>query len=494
MLIDKENKLYFKPPQPHMPCGGIWEGNMQNISLCDVTLQASAQSFSFKEKIEAAKLMDKLGVSAIELAPIQNRKIDSLLIKSVATAVQGAAVCVPVDPNADGIEAVWNALKLARAPRLKLCAPMSPAQMEYFWHMKPAKLIDTIADTIAKCRALCDDVEFFADDACRGERDVLYSAVRSAIAAGASTVTVCDAAGLMLPEELGSFIADLRTNVPETEKVCIGVQICDELSMAGACAVAAIRAGAKEIKVISGGSGIARIADIAKILRARGDELGYGCDIRYAQLTRITAQIERMCADDRNPNSPFDSGVRAQEGGAFVLSENDDRATVIKAVERLGYDLSEDDCKHVYEAFQRIIAEKKTISAHEMDLIVASAALQVPPTYRLISYVVNCGNVLSASAHMKLDHSGNTLEGISIGDGPIDAAFLSIEQIIGHHYELDDFQIQSVTEGREAMGEAIVRLRSDGKVYSGRGISTDIVGASIHAYINALNKIVYEEA
>lgn len=467
---------------------------MQNISLSDVTLQASAQSLSFKEKIETAKLLDKLCVSTIELAPVQNCRIDSLLIKSVATAVRQSTVCVPVDPKADGIETVWNALKLARAPRLKLCAPMSPAQMEYFWHMKPAKLIDTVADAVARCRALCDDVEFFADDACRGERDVLYRAVRAAIAAGASTVTVCDAAGLMLPEELGGFISDLRTNVPETENVRIGVQISDELSMAGACAVAAIRAGAGEIKVISGGSGIARISDIAKILRARGDDLGCGCGLQYAQLTRITAQIERMCTDAHSPNSPFDSGVRTDEGSGFTLSENDDRATVIKAVGRIGYDLSEDDCAHVYEAFRRIIAEKKTISARELDLIVASAAMQVPPTYRLISYVVNCGNILSASAHMKLDRSGNTLEGISIGDGPIDAAFLSIEQIIGHHYELDDFQIQSVTEGREAMGEAIVRLRSNGRVYSGRGISTDIVGASIHAYINALNKIVYEEA
>ena len=124
----------------------------------------------------------------------------------------------------------------------------------------------------------------------------------------------------------------------------------------------------------------------------------------------------------------------------------------------------------------------------------ASAALQVPPTYRLTNYVINCGNIISASAHLKIAKGEEILEGISLGDGPIDAAFHTIEQILGLHYELDDFQIQAVTEGREAMGETIVRLRSNGKVYSGRGISTDIVGASIHAYISAINKIVYEEA
>ena len=159
----------------------------------------------------------------------------------------------------------------------------------------------------------------------------------------------------------------------------------------------------------------------------------------------------------------------------------------------MGYDLSEEDGAKVFEAFQAIAGRKDKVSARELDAIVASAAMQVPPTYTLDSYVVTSGNTISATAHMKLNKLGKTVEGVSLGDGPIDAAFLAIEQITGCHYELDDFQIQSVTEGREAMGQTIVKLRSEGRVYSGRGISTDIVGASILAYINALNKIVYEE-
>ena len=123
----------------------------------------------------------------------------------------------------------------------------------------------------------------------------------------------------------------------------------------------------------------------------------------------------------------------------------------------------------------------------------ASAAMQVPATYKLDTYVITSGNTISATAHLKLHKHEKILEGVSIGDGPIDAAFLAIESITGCHYELDDFQIQAVTEGREAMGQTVVKLRSDGKLYSGKGISTDIVGASIQAYINALNKIVYEE-
>ena len=166
---------------------------------------------------------------------------------------------------------------------------------------------------------------------------------------------------------------------------------------------------------------------------------------------------------------------------------------MLSAVQKLGYDLSEEDGAKVYEEFLRV-AEKKTVTSKELDAIVASVALQVPPTFRLIQYVINSGNIISASAHIKLEKNGENIEGVCLGDGPIDAAFRAIEQIVGHHYELDDFQIQSVTEGQEAMGSALVRLRNNGKVYAGNGISTDIIGASIRAYISALNKITYEEA
>ena len=175
-----------------------------------------------------------------------------------------------------------------------------------------------------------------------------------------------------------------------------------------------------------------------------------------------------------------------------MISVHDDTAAIARATAVLGYDLGDEDISKVWEAVKNI--GKERISARELDAIVASAALQVPPTYRVESYMVNAGNLMKSVAQIKLVRDGQALEGVYAGDGPIDAAFVAIEQIIGRHYELDDFQIQSVTEGREAMGETIVKLRSSGKLYSGRGISTDIIGASIHAYVNALNKIVYEEA
>lgn len=473
---------------------------MRKIFISDVTMKITEQNgkntLSFKEKIEMAKLLDRVKVDVIELCAIKNKKIDSLLVKSVADAVSNSIVALPVGQTTDSVDEAWAALKGAKHPRLQVVAPMSIAQMEYFWHKKPDKMIAAVRELIAKSREYCADVEFIADDACRSDREFLCSAVTAAIEAGATGVTLCDAAGLMFPDEFAEFVTAVREAVPALEGVRLGVMCMDGLSMAGACAAAAVKSGAEEVKTSSCGDGVTRLDEFSAILQSRNATLDADCGLRHSEVKRITGQVKWMCRADNSKNSPFAAGVSGENAASdMVLSVHDDRAAVLRAVEKLGYDLSEEDAVRVCEAFERIAANKNTVSARELETIVASAAMQVPATYHLENYVINCGSMFAASAHIRLTKDGENLEGVCLGDGPIDAAFLALEQIIGRHYELDDFQIQSVTEGREAMGEAIVRLRSgSGRVYAGRGISTDVVGASIGAYVNALNKIVYEEA
>ena len=467
---------------------------MNQIRISDVTMKQKGPeiSLSFKEKIELSKLLDKLGVSVIELEPIAQPKIDALRIKSIAAAVKDSILAVPVALNEESVRLTWNALKDAKKARLQVCAPVSPVQMEYLFHKKPEAMIASIRETLEQCCTLCADVEFVADDATRSDPAFLYEAVRTAISAGAKTVTVCDTAGSMLPNEFTAFIRELYANVPELKEVCLGVSCSDGLSMADSCAIAAVRYGAGEIKAAAYRLDTVSLPNVAKVLSAKGEFYNATCNVRTTVMKRITGQIAWMCQTGRPSTSPFDNGVQ-EDDGSIYLTGHDDLNAVMKAASRLGYDLSEEDGAKVFEAFQAIADKKEKVSARELDAIVASAAMQVPPTYILDSYVVTAGNTISATANLKLRRNDKTLSGVSLGDGPIDAAFLAIESITGHHYELDDFQIQSVTEGREAMGQTVVKLRSEGKVYSGRGISTDIVGASIAAYINALNKIVYEE-
>ena len=468
---------------------------MKQIRISDVTMKQAGGviALSFKEKIELAKLLDRLGISAIELEGIGTSRADALRVKSIATAVKNSVIAVPVQLDADHVKLTWNALSQAKYPRLQVCAPVSPVQMEYLFHKKPEAMLTAIRQTVACCREYCRDVEFVADDATRSDESFLFEAIAAAIEAGAKTVTLCDTAGAMMPDEFAAFLDHVYENVPALASAELAVACSDALSMADSCAIAAIRRGAVEIKAAAYRVDTVSLPNVARVLAAKGDGFGVRCDVRVTELKRTTDQITRMCQSGRSKTSPFDSGIQ-EDTDSIWLTSHDDLHGVLKVVESLGYDLSEEDGAKVYEAF-RVIAERKDrVGSKELDAIVAAAAMQVPPTYKLESYVVTSGNTISATAHLKLMKEDKAVEGVSIGDGPIDAAFLAIEQITGCHYELDDFQIQAVTEGREAMGQTVVKLRADGKVYSGRGISTDIVGASIRAYINAVNKIVYEEA
>lgn len=467
---------------------------MKQIKISDVTMKHMTEgaSLSFREKIELSKLLDTLGASVIELEGVGEARTDALRVKSIAAAVKNSTVAVPVALNNDNINLVWNALKEAKHPRLQVCAPASSVQMEYLYHKKPEAVLEDIKESISVCKKLCDDVEFVADDATRSDSAFLSKAITTAIEAGATTVTVCDSAGTMFPQEFAQFIADLFELTPALKDVNLGVSCNNELFLADACALAAIMQGAVEIKAAAYCISTASLTNVAKIISTKSATMNITTSISVSQLSRIIGQITWMCETQRKKTSPFDSGVRADDEDVY-LTVHDEADSILKAVATLGYDLSQEDGPKVVEAFRKIAAKKEQVSIRELDAIVASAAMQVPQTYQLETFVINSGNTISSTAHMKLKKNGEVLEGVCIGDGPIDAAFLAIESITGRHYELDDFQLKAVTEGREAMGQTIVRLRSGGKLYSGRGISTDIVCAGINAYLSALNKIVYEE-
>jgi 2-isopropylmalate synthase len=277
--------------------------------------------------------------------------------------------------------------------------------------------------------------------------------------------------------------------VADVKAACnIAVYVCpsNAISMAAACAVAAIKSGADG--VVTSVSGELMSADVfSDIIRTRGADMGVECRLNVAGVHREIDSIKSQMAGKSGSVT-----VVADSSYTNVSLTADSTLTeVSKAVRALGYELSHEDSGKVFEEFKRVSAKKSKIGIKEIDAIVAAAAMQVPSTYHVESYVINSGNIINATANVILTRDGEKLCGISVGDGPINAAFLAIEQVIGHHYELDDFQIQSVTEGHEAMGSALVKLRDGDKLYSGVGVSTDIIGASIRAYINALNKIVY---
>ena len=468
---------------------------MRTVRISDVTLReigaVRAASLSFKERVEIARTLDRLRVDVIELPPIRDSRADVLSNKTIASVVTAARLSAAVGLTEERVEETWESVRAAREAELHIMVPASAVQMEYLCHKKAPAMVELVEKLVAKARYYTEQVAFSALDATRAEPEVLDQLLSAAVSAGARSVTLCDSAGIMTAFEWSAFLQGLLERVPALGRVELGVEVSDSLKMAVAGAAAAVDAGAALVKTSISPVGVTLTEDFAAYLKAKGEERGLACELRTHELNRAAGQLRWLLQTERSAGSPFDAGVSDVSGGA-CLTAADDIEQVVKAVNALGYDLTEEDNARVYEAFRRIAVKKHFVSTRELEAIVASAALQVPSTYHIVSYVVTSGNTISAMANLTLEREGEKLTGACTGDGPIDAAFLAIEQIVGHHYELDDFQIQAVTEGREAMGSALVKLRSDGKLYSGNGISTDVIGASIRAYISALNKIVYD--
>ena len=468
---------------------------MNTIKIIDMTLRETTalrdSVLSFKEKLEIARILDRLKVDVIELPPITAGKADQLSNRTISSMIS-TGVCGVVDISAGNIEETWESIRNARSPQLNLIVPVSPVQMEYTCHMKAPAMLQAIEEQISKCRFYCEDVEFTALDATRAEKEFLCQAIKTAIDAGAGKITICDTAGIFMPDELAAFIEELTEEVPSLKDKELYIQASDAMNMGIAGAAFAVKKGATGIKCTALPTGYPSLEQVAKFVQTKGHDMGIASGIRTTELGRAVGQLSWMFKPQEKAASPL-GNVGLGETANVCLDQNDEIGEVIKVVRQLGYDLSDEDNAKVYEAFQRVAVKKHFVGTRELDVIVASTALQVPPTYHIVNYVINSGNVITATANILLKKDGEKVRGVGVGDGPIDAAFVAIEQIIGHHYELDDFQIQTVTEGRDALGSALVKLRAGGKVYSGNGISTDIIGASIRAYISALNKIVYEE-
>lgn len=468
---------------------------MKRIYVADMTLGDACKdmpvTLSFKEKLEIARSLDKMGVDVLELCEIDDKKVDSLLIRTIASFVKNSTVSVNAGITEESAELAYSAVCNAQRPRLSVSLPVSPALIEYNFHQKPAEMLSLISTLISKAKSLCADVEFRAVDSFHSEREFLSLALKAAVTSGATTVTVCDNEGSSLPKETEAFFQRLFNDIPVLKSVNLGYLCENKYGLGLSSLITAMQCGAQELKIAVGCAGYTSIDRFNELIKSRGDSLKFSTSLSRTELSRLSKQIKWITSAEKGEHTAFDKLTLSNAPLKINLNADDDAKTINKAIKKLGYDLDAEDKKKVYEEFLRVVA-KKSITARELDAIVASVAMQVPQTYKLISYVINSSNLATASANIALERDGVKLQGVSLGDGPIDAAFLAIEHIVGHHYELDDFQIQAVTEGREAMGSAIVRLRGS-KLYSGQGLSTDIIGASILAYISALNKIIYEE-
>ncbi len=462
---------------------------MRKIYVADYTLAQLAKDrknpLLFREKIAVASAVDSMGADTIELAPVSNFKEDKIICKTISSAVKNAAVAIPAGSTCEEIDRAWECICFAAKPVLQIALPLSTVTMEYTYHLKAPKMMERIESLIKHAKEKCENIEFIALDSTRAEEKFLEHALKCAESLGVTAITVCDDAGILFPADFAQFIRKVKgfVNIP------VYVKVSGSVFMETATAFECLTAGADGVKAVVAGKSQLKISKIATVIAAKGESYGICTALDEKRIySDVKSLIEKVNSTERENTENTDKNIDIYLNGDSTIE------MITLNAEKLGYTLTEEDAGNVLRGLKRVCEKKSGIGATEFEALIASYAMQAPSTYHLKYYTAASSNLTSAMANVVITKDTDVeISGTGVGDGPIDAAFGAIEQGLGYHYELDDFKIQTVTQGKESLGSALIKLRHNGKIYSGNGISTDIVSACIRAYINALNKIVYDE-
>jgi 2-isopropylmalate synthase len=500
----------------------------RRIAILDTTLRDGEQgpgfSMSIDEKLEMARQLARLGVDAIEAGYPVSSPGDFEAVREVSRVVRGPVIAALARANEKEIEAAWEALRPAASPRIHVVLATSPIHMEHRLHMKAEEVLELARASVARARALCPDVEFSAEDATRSEPGFLCAVLQAVIEAGATVVNLPDTVGYAVPEEYAALFKTVIAGVPDIGRATLSAHCHDDLGLAAANTLAAIGAGAQQIECTINGlgerAGNAALEEVVMALATRSDRLGASCGVDTSQIYASSKLVQAVTGVRPQPNKAIvgdnafshefaghQAGVAANAStyeimtpesvgrptARMVLGKHSGRGAFEERLSFLGLRPRPDAIAPLFALFKELADRKKTVTDRDLEALVLGVSAKVPGTIRLDRFVINSGNTIAATSSVRLAmQEGNLVERVASGDGPIDASFKAIDKIVGKHPVLEDFSLDAVTEGKDAQGEARVRIMLGNKRYNGRGLSTDVVEASVRAYIAAINVMAQE--
>lgn len=500
----------------------------REIVIFDTTLrdgeQAPGCSMNLGEKLEVARQLEQLGVDVIEAGfPIASPG-DLASVREIARQVRGCAVAGLARAVEQDIDAAWEALKPAERPRIHTFIATSPLHMEYKLRMKPDDVLRQAVAMVRYARRFCPDVEFSAEDASRSDPDFLCRIFQAVIEAGATTVNLPDTVGYALPHEFAALVQRVKAGVPDMDKAVFSVHCHDDLGLAVANSLAAVTAGADQVECTVNGigerAGNASLEEIAMILRTRADALDARCRVDTRQIYAASRLVVRVTGSRIQSNKAVvgenafahESGIH-QHGvlaraetyeimtpesvglprNKMVLGKHSGRHAFEEHLADLGFHLGPAEVVELFAAFKALADKKKTVSDRDIEALARGWAPERTAVWRLERFIINSGSsITSTSAVSLVRRDGKREERVATGDGPIDASFKAIDKIVGRNPVLEDFSLDSVTGGKDAQGEAHVRVRLEEKAYNGHGVSTDVIEASVKAYIDAINAVAQD--
>ena len=499
---------------------------MRRIKVFDTTLRDGEQSpgcsMNLSEKVEMARQLEKLGVDVIEAGFAIASPMDFKSVQKIAKAVSRCTVASLARCTRGDIDAAWDAVKEAAHPRIHVFLATSDIHMEYKLQMTREQVLQRISDMVAYARSKCTDVEFSAEDASRSDRAFLAQCYSNAVAAGAATLNVPDTVGYSTPQEMGDLIRYLREHVAGVEKVDISVHCHNDLGMAVANTLSCIQAGAAQVECTVNGigerAGNASMEEIVMALHTRRDFYGAETGINTRQIYRSSKLLSNITGVPIPPSKAIvganafahESGIH-QHGvianaqtyeimnstdvgvpqNTMVLGKHSGKHALREKLESMGYELSDEELESVFARFKAMADKKKNITGSDLEALVLHRRNNINPTCRLVSHVVNAGDSIPNTSFVRLKRDDQVREEVAIGSGPLDAAFKAINRMLDMDVRLESFSLNAVTDGEDAIGEAVVKVSAGGgESYTGTGLSTDILESSIRAYVNGINKII----
>lgn len=501
---------------------------IRNIKIFDTTLRDGEQSpgcsMNLNEKLDVAEALEGMGVDVIEAGFPASSDGELRAVREIAGVLKKSTVAALCRCRKEDIDLGYEAIANAVNPRLHIFIATSPIHLEYKLKIDEATCLEMIDTHVRYALTLCGDVEFSFEDATRTPLEFLTVAAQTAVSAGAKTINIPDTVGYATPEEMSKIINHLVMNVKGIEDVAISVHCHNDLGMAVSNTLAAIKAGATQAECTINGigerAGNAAMEEIVMAIKTRADFFDASANIDTTKIYRVSKLVSSIVGIKLPPNKAIvGSNAFAHEAGihqhgmlqnkatyeimnaadigvpenTLLLGKHSGKHAFTELTEEMGYNLSKEQIDQFFPKYKELADRKKNVSRMDIEaLLMGTMRRKVKRIYSLCDYEITAYKD-SASALVTLEWDGKQHADRMTGDGPVDAAFKSISALTGQNFKLIDYQVHAVSEGKDALGEATVKLSDGRQMMTGKGISTDVLEASLTAYINATNKLLEED-
>ncbi|MCL1965254.1 MAG: 2-isopropylmalate synthase [Firmicutes bacterium] len=495
------------------------------IKIFDTTLRDGEQSpgcsMNLAEKLEITRQLERLKVDVIEAGFAISSPGDFESVRAIAETAQSAAVVSLARLTQKDIQAAAEAVKPAKHPRIHVFLATSPIHMQYKLKMTPDQVLEKVRTMVRFAKGLVEDIEFSAEDATRSDWAFLTEVFSEAVKAGATTLNVPDTVGYTTPDEMYALMRHLTGTVYQADRVAFSTHCHNDLGLGTANSLAAVRGGATQLECTLGGigerAGNASLEEVVMAIKTRGAYYDAVTHIDTTRIYRACNTLSRIIGQRIPPNKAIIGGnAFAHEAGIhqhgvlanpetyeimtpesiglnknqMVLGKHSGRHAFEDRLTLLGISLDAAKRDEAFAKFKALADRKKTVSDRDIEVLVMGDRIAIEETYTLENFVVNSGSSIDATATIALRNSDGIKKTSMIGVGQIEAAFSAIDSLVGISPKLEDYALHAVSEGEDAQGDVSVKLELDGRTVTGRGLSVDIIEASIRAYLNGINKLL----